>query len=436
MKRKMIFLALTLFIWSAASVKAQVTIGSIDDPDPSAVLDLKTNDQGLLLPRVALVSTSSYTPLESHVAGMMVYNTAVSGSGTMMVTPGIYTNNGSNWIRMAEGAFPVEGAPQITTQPALFTFSRMQDAEGDPYSNVTSFSTTLTVVATGDATLKYQWYQKPKNNNGPGVLISGATSASYIVNIPEAGVDNWGLYSYYCVISNAKGSVISDVAEVALGCGAKTISAGWLSFMCHNLGADQTLDPFVWYSVNDSTSYDIKGWLFQWDRQADGHQWRSSDSKEGPYTGELDANGQIPPSRTDYYGKFVRSDVSPYYWRSTQYNNLWSNNPCPAGWHLVTQNEWGSILNGGTVSGTGYQAKANRWSWIGYGYQIQTNSTTTLFLPTTGYRTNYGASIGSMSQGFYWIPNSGNSLFYFHSDWIQFNTLTRASGFAFRCIAD
>lgn len=438
----MIFLMLALLIVSVASVNSQVTIGSTDDPNPSAVLDLKTTNQGLLLPRVALVSITSYAPLQSHVAGMTVYNTAISGSGTTAVTPGIYSNDGSKWIRMAEGAsIPVEGAPQITTQPTSFTFSRLQDMEGDPHSDVTSFSTKLTVVATGDAPLKYQWYQKPKNSNDSGTLIQGATLASYTVNISGAGVNNWGLHSYYCVVSNTKGSVISDVAEVALGCGAKTVDGGWLSFMCHNLGADQTLDPFTWYSVNDTASYDIKGWLFQWGRTTDGHQWRSSELAADAYFGEYDADGQIPSSATDYYGKFARNQNSPIYdWRPTD-NSLWSssdtNNPCPTGWHLATRNEWGSILEGGTTPRSGGQTKANRWTWTGNGYTVGTASTVTLYLPATGKRVS-SVYLGCSTEGRYWTtdttPGWNAYSFFMHSTWIQFDSQARGDGNTVRCI--
>jgi hypothetical protein len=92
--------ALILLI-SAASVKAQVRIGGDADPNESAVLDLNATNAannsklGLALPRVALISTASFAPLQAHVAGMMVYNTGTIGD----ITPGTYYNDGSKWIR-------------------------------------------------------------------------------------------------------------------------------------------------------------------------------------------------------------------------------------------------------------------------------------------------------------------------------------------------
>jgi hypothetical protein len=97
MTKKTLFLMLALIIMSAASVNAQVRIGGLEDPNPSAVLDLNATDAtdngtlGLALPRVALTSTS-----EAVKKGMIVYNTATAGD----VTPGMYYNDGSEWIRI------------------------------------------------------------------------------------------------------------------------------------------------------------------------------------------------------------------------------------------------------------------------------------------------------------------------------------------------
>jgi len=65
-------------------------------PNSSAGLDVDFSNKGLLSPRVALTSTSSFAPLAAHVAGMMVYNTATAGD----LTPGFYYNNGIAWVRV------------------------------------------------------------------------------------------------------------------------------------------------------------------------------------------------------------------------------------------------------------------------------------------------------------------------------------------------
>lgn len=68
-------------------------------PDPSAGLDVNFTTKGLLIPRIALTATTSFLPLASHVAGMVVYNTATTGD----VLPGFYFNNGTKWVTIPTG---------------------------------------------------------------------------------------------------------------------------------------------------------------------------------------------------------------------------------------------------------------------------------------------------------------------------------------------
>jgi len=94
---KKLFLIAGIFsLMSITLLNAQVTIGKNQQPDPSAVLDLQSNDKlGLLLPRVALTDTVLADPLAANVAGMFVYNTNTSADGK--VVEGIYFNDGHRW---------------------------------------------------------------------------------------------------------------------------------------------------------------------------------------------------------------------------------------------------------------------------------------------------------------------------------------------------
>lgn len=65
-------------------------------PDASAILDIDATDKGLLIPRVALTSTSTAAPVTSPTASLLVYNTDTAGD----VTSGYYYWNGSAWTRL------------------------------------------------------------------------------------------------------------------------------------------------------------------------------------------------------------------------------------------------------------------------------------------------------------------------------------------------
>ncbi|MDR2627195.1 MAG: hypothetical protein LBC40_04090 [Dysgonamonadaceae bacterium] len=137
-----------------------------------------------------------------------------------------------------------------------------------------------------------------------GTNISGACKVTVyyktslqtsLVNVLRANALKLKLYAIYH--DNAAGSGGTDrTLELNISlldcvcCGAKTTTGDWLTFMCHNLGADESLDPFVWNnsagdknannnSIPDAVAgqyKDIKGHLYQWGRFTDGHQYRNS----------------------------------------------------------------------------------------------------------------------------------------------------------------
>lgn len=70
-------------------------------PNASAKLELSDAARGFLPPRVSLLATNnSSSPVSSPATGLMVYNIATAGSGTISVSPGYYYYDGSNWVKM------------------------------------------------------------------------------------------------------------------------------------------------------------------------------------------------------------------------------------------------------------------------------------------------------------------------------------------------
>ncbi len=93
--RNNLYITIILMILGFSGFSQNVGINTTGAaPNANAGLDVDFNNKGVLIPRVALSSTSSFAPLSAHVAGMLVYNTATAGD----VNPGFYYNNGSAWI--------------------------------------------------------------------------------------------------------------------------------------------------------------------------------------------------------------------------------------------------------------------------------------------------------------------------------------------------
>jgi hypothetical protein len=107
---KRVFFMLFLAIAGIVGANAQVRIGGSEAPDKSAVLDLNPDNDtssgnatlGLALPRVNLKNSGDAFPLISHVKGLTVYNMATAGD----VSPGVYVNNGTKWLRQLDGNTP------------------------------------------------------------------------------------------------------------------------------------------------------------------------------------------------------------------------------------------------------------------------------------------------------------------------------------------
>lgn len=82
---------------------SQVGIGTTT---PNGALDINSNNQGLLTPRIALTATNIELPVINPVggtlaSGTLVYNTATSGTAPNNVIPGYYYWNGTQWVLIA-----------------------------------------------------------------------------------------------------------------------------------------------------------------------------------------------------------------------------------------------------------------------------------------------------------------------------------------------
>ena len=88
---------LTVALTAGIMASAQVKIGdNVTTLNANSLLELESTNKGVLFPRVALTSTTSFAPLSAHVVGMTVYNTATASD----VKPGLYSNNGTQWLRL------------------------------------------------------------------------------------------------------------------------------------------------------------------------------------------------------------------------------------------------------------------------------------------------------------------------------------------------
>ena len=163
----------------------------------------------MLLPRLGLSNTTSFSPLAAHVAGMTVYNTATAGD----VTPGFYYNDGSKWVRIASPTV----ANNTTAANNLITIANGTGATltamtvGVDTTNLKNFlNNKITVTAnaplTGNGTSASPLGITQNNTtNGQLITITNGTGASFTAM--TVGVDTTALKSFLAgkvsIVANA-----------------------------------------------------------------------------------------------------------------------------------------------------------------------------------------------------------------------------------------
>jgi uncharacterized protein (TIGR02145 family) len=201
-------------------------------------------------------------------------------------------------------------------------------------------------------------------------------------------------------------------------CGAKIDANVWKEFMCHNLGADQSLDPF-------NPVAGLNGDYYQW-----GYKYPSVTFNT--------INGTPTCPTCSTYSAWKSSvGTAAYYGDNTTNDNTVKSpsDPCPSGYRVPSLSEWQGVWdnNPRTNKGSWGTASATNYSGAMFG--------PALFLPAAGYRSSTVGSLNHRgSNGYYWSTrkssdtNAGSAYFDSGGTYTLYNS--RAYGRSVRCITE
>ncbi|WP_396185930.1 FISUMP domain-containing protein [Flavobacterium sp.] len=393
---KKIFILFAIFTTFATKAQSLGINTDGSTANASAMLDVSSTSKGFLPPRMTY---EQKTAISSPAAGLMVWCTNCGTSGEMQFF------NGTNWVtsNVVFRAFAKPGAP--TNPVATVGNAQASVAFTAPTSNGGSAITGYTVTSSPG-----------------GFTASGASSP-----LTVTGLTNGIAYTFTVVATNALGDSVASTASAPvvpfLFCYAN-VGGSTKVFMCYNLGVTGSQDPLTHQGGANN------GALYQWGRQTDGHEVRTSATQAGPVAGAVAS-------------KFITSASPPYDWISPQDGTRWldasktANDPCPSGFRVPTQAQWGGLFRDGTTSGAPNTATRNTWTWTGNGFTVGAN----LYLPAAGYR---GVSVAALyavgTYGYYWsstVNGTNAYLLFFDSGNVNpGNNLFRGSGYSVRCISE
>jgi uncharacterized protein (TIGR02145 family) len=217
----------------------------------------------------------------------------------------------------------------------------------------------------------------------------------------------------YSTSNNDKVLELNITLQDCSCCGAYTNKSAntWLTFMCHNLGAEESYDPFT-------PSKYIHGHKYQF----------------GLANVALSmADDQSDPGNVSGWSTSMNSNTGA--WPT-------GNDPCPAGWRLPSQVEWANVIstsNNDLIRVPDDQAST--WTNSSTNYNTGLKIGDALFLPAAGNRIYSTGSLNSRGNyGAYWSSSANGTDGYYMSFRRTSQDTTdsthRSTGFSVRCVTE
>ena len=253
MKHLHFTLAFLLFLHVTAG--AQNNVGINDDnsaPKASAMLDVCSSTKGMLIPRVALTSITSASPVTSPEVSLLIYNTATAGTAPNNVIPGYYYWNGSAWTGLLNGFLTAPYASYIDTTDqvtaSITTAYPITYNVNDAQYGFTHIAGTSAITAT---------YTGKYLISFSGIFQSYTANKTFNVWLRVDGVNYDMSNTNFQLLGSAQNRVVTVTYIISLTAGQNfelvmqsNDTGGKLSFTTHQHTPERPASPSIILTVN------------------------------------------------------------------------------------------------------------------------------------------------------------------------------------------
>jgi hypothetical protein len=304
------------------------------------------------------------------------------------------------------------------TNQQVYTFTPRGTVSNVRFSYINTNGNVITAITGGNAgnnittaVTATATFNTGLNSSATGLTNSNALTADIYVTYNDGATNN-GTDRQIKITPNVK-----DCACCGANSYVSATSVIWLEFMCHNLDANQSLNPFVF-------DPELVGGYFQWGRQMDGHQKLQNRVVVPPFN---KAHTLVPNTNERYQdmddlvagGTRDWTTATGLRWGQTSTITSTTaltsypmnvakgpNDPCPAGWKVPTIRQYNSLLQGVTQTNIVQGSGTNNAVTVDGAKGLKIGNL--LYLPTTGFLdlAQNVMNLTDMSYGHYYTTDN------------------------------
>jgi len=445
MQMKRSILSFLFALGLALPSMAQQKIGSFPTAiQPTAVMELESTTKGFLPPRL---TNAQRNAILNPAKGLVIYNKTVDCLqwcdgvfwfdacgrvyvGAPEVAAGSGSLTGRNCFDIAESNDNVNECGLVSTRALTrsnfnlastntqtYTFTPsgtvsnvrfyFVNTNGAVIQSISGNNAGNNISTAQIATVHFNPDLSSDDPNAPSAPLGLANSATRTTDLKAK------IYAAYNINAvNSENPADDRVVELSISvkdcdcCGAFVSNTVWKAFLCHNLGADYTLDP---HDVTQANAWGLQGAYLQWGKRGPNTtgdsriDWRTA-ANDGPGAFAAAPTASDPNTGT-ITGWNTTVNAGTTAWNSgTEASPVkTANDPCPPGYRMPTRSEWDSVKANNVQSKTGLPwvaGSTNYGAALHFGPNVSTKSLT---LPTAGfYSTTWNVLAYRGFWGAYW----------------------------------